>query len=43
MKRCLACGKQRFDLFVGVTVLANNLLKIAELLIKKTKPRRRAA
>lgn len=43
MKRCLACGKQRFDLFVGVTVLANNLLKIAEMLIKKSKPRRRAA
>jgi IS5 family transposase len=43
MKRCLACGRQRFDLFVGVTVLANNLLKIAELLIDKTKPRRRAA
>jgi len=43
MKRCLAHGKQRFELFVGVTVLANNLLKIAQLLIKKNKPRRRAA
>jgi transposase, IS5 family len=43
MKRCRADGKQRFDLFVGVTVLANNLLKIAELLIGKSKPRRRAA
>jgi IS5 family transposase len=43
MKRCLFCGKQRFDLFVGVTVLANNLLKIAELLDQKHKPRRRAA
>ena len=43
MKRCLSCGRQRFDLFVGVTVLANNLLKIAELLVQKHKPRRRAA
>jgi IS5 family transposase len=43
MKRCLSRGKQRFDLFVGVTVLANNLLKIAELLDQKQRPRRRAA
>ena len=43
MKRCLAHGKPRFELFVGVTVLANNLLKIAQLLIKKNEPRRRAA
>jgi IS5 family transposase len=43
MKRCLSCGKQRFDLFVGVTVLANNLMKIAELLSKTSKPRQRAA
>ena len=43
MKRCLAHGGQRFELFVGVTVLANNLLKIARLLIKKSKPRKRAA
>ena len=43
MKRCLAHGDQRFELFVGVTVLANNLLKIARLLIKKSKPRKRAA
>ena len=43
MRRCLAHGKPRFQLFLGVTVLANNLLKIAELLIKKNKPRSRAA
>ena len=43
MKRCLSCGKQRFDLFVGVTILANNLLKIAQMLDRKHKPRRRAA
>jgi len=46
MKRCLACGKERFHAFVGVAVLANNLMKIAELLIRlenKKKPRSRAA
>ena len=43
MRRCLAHGKQRFELFLGVTVLANNLLKIAELRINKNKPRSRAA
>ncbi|PYS05950.1 MAG: hypothetical protein DMG17_33295, partial [Acidobacteria bacterium] len=46
MKRCLARGKQRFCVFVGVAVLANNLIKIAELLIRrdnKKKPRSRAA
>jgi IS5 family transposase len=42
MKRCLSSGRQRFDLFVSVTVLANNLLKIAELLAHQ-KPCRRAA
>ena len=46
MKRCLARGKDRFATFVGVAVLANNLMKIAELLIQretKKKPRPRAA
>lgn len=46
MKRCLARGDERFHVFVGVAVLANNLMKIAELLIKrqnKKKPRSRAA
>ena len=46
MKRCLARGKERFRVFVGVAVLANNLMKIAELLIQrenKKKPRSRAA
>src|SRR5436189_874724 len=46
MKRCLARGKQRFGVFIGVAVLANNLMKIAELLISrenKKKPRARAA
>src|SRR5213593_3056178 len=46
MKRCLARGNDRFRVFVGVAVLANNLMKIAELLIRrdnKKKPRARAA
>ncbi len=46
MKRCLAHGKERFGVFIGVAVLANNFMKIAELLIKrqtKKKPRPRAA
>jgi IS5 family transposase len=46
MKRCLARGKDRFTVFVGVAVLANNLMKIAEILIRhenKKKPRSRAA
>ncbi len=43
MKRCLAEGRPRFDSFLGAVVLANNLLRIAALRIKKKKPRRRAA
>src|SRR5579871_6749651 len=44
MKRCLAKGRQRFEILVGAAVLANNLMRIAELLKdKKTKPKRRAA
>ncbi len=43
MKRCLAEGRSRFESFLGAVVLANNLLKIADLRIKKKKPRRRAA
>ena len=46
MKRCLARGKERFRVFIGAAVLANNLMKIAELLIRrenKKKPRARAA
>src|ERR1700739_1916820 len=36
-------GRERFELLVGAAVLANNLLKIAELLGHKHKPRRPAA
>ncbi len=31
MKRCLLHGRERFELFVGLAVLANNLLVIADL------------
>jgi len=44
MKRCLAQGRERFESFVGAAVLANNLMKIAHLLLRKKKtPRARAA
>jgi len=35
MKRCLAEGRERFELLVGAAVLANNLLVIARLLTAK--------
>jgi IS5 family transposase len=35
MKRCRAKGRQRFELFVAAAVLANNLLRIAALLLEK--------
>ena len=35
MKRCRAKGRERFELFVGAAVLANNLLRIAALLLEK--------
>ena len=43
MKRCLAEGRERFELFVGACVLANNLMIIAQLLIQKEKRQRKAA
>jgi IS5 family transposase len=44
MKRCLAKGRQRFEILVGAAVLANNLLRIADLLrTRKMQRRRRAA
>jgi len=43
MKRCLAEGRERFELLVGAAVLANNLMVIARLLIEKQKRRRRPA
>ena len=38
MKRCLVHGLDRFAVFVGVAVLANNLLVLAALLEKKRRP-----
>ena len=43
MKRCLAEGRQRFEVLVGAAVLANNLMRIAALLSKRSSRRRRAA
>jgi IS5 family transposase len=43
MKRCLAEGRERFELLVGAAVLANNLLTISSLLLKRSASRRRAA
>jgi IS5 family transposase len=43
MKRCLAQGRDRFELLVGAAVLANNLLRIAELMAKQSACRRKAA
>lgn len=43
MKRCLLHGRERFEIFVGLAVLANNLLVIADLLKRRAARRRRAA
>jgi IS5 family transposase len=43
MKRCLAKGRERFELLIGAAVLANNLMIIARLLLEKHQRRRRAA
>jgi transposase, IS5 family len=43
MKRCLAEGRDNFEIWVGAAVLANNLLKIAALLRKREARKRRAA
>jgi IS5 family transposase len=43
MKRCLAEGRQRFELWVAAAVLANNLVKIAALLSDRSLRRRKAA
>jgi IS5 family transposase len=41
MKRCRAEGAERFALFVGAAVLANNLMIIGELLSNRSRPRRK--
>lgn len=35
MRRCLAHGRKRFELLVGLAVLTNNLLRIARLLLER--------
>jgi len=42
MKRCRAEGAERFAMFVGAAVLANNLMIIGELLTKRSRRRRKA-
>ena len=43
MKRCLLKGRERFEILVGAAVLANNLMRIADLLAKQKPNRRREA
>jgi IS5 family transposase len=43
MRRCLLEGRDRFEVFVGAAVLANNLLRIADLLRPRRARRRHAA
>ena len=43
MKRCLAEGRERFELWVAAAVLANNLMKIAAVLAERSSRRRKAA
>jgi IS5 family transposase len=43
MKRCLAEGRERFEVLIGAAVLTNNLMTIAHLLNQKQKRLRRAA
>jgi IS5 family transposase len=43
MKRCLAEGREHFELLVGAAVLANNLMVIARMQIEKENRRRKRA
>ena len=43
MERCRAKGRERFEMLVGAAVLANNLLRIAQLIEDRKRKRRRAA
>ncbi len=43
MKRCRAKGRERFEILVGAAVLANNLMRIAQLMEDQKAKRRRAA
>src|SRR5262245_63497616 len=41
MKRCLAEGRDRFELWVGAAVLANNLMRIAAIMMARSSRRRK--
>ena len=43
MKRCRPQGRERFELWVGAAVLANNLMRIAALLTQSSSRKRPAA
>ena len=43
MRRCLTHGKERFELLVAAAVLANNLMRIAQLLLNTKKKSRSIA
>jgi IS5 family transposase len=43
MRRCLLEGRQRFEVFGGAAVLANNLLRLADLMRQRRARSRRAA
>jgi transposase, IS5 family len=43
MKRCRTKGRERFEMLVGAAVLANNLMRIAQLIEDRKPKRRRAA
>jgi IS5 family transposase len=43
MRRCLLEGRERFEVFVGAAVLANNLLRIAALMRQRPTRQHRAA
>jgi IS5 family transposase len=43
MRRCLSHGRARFEVFVGMAVLANNLLVLTELLRKQERARKKRA
>ena len=43
MKRCRAKGRERFEMLVGAAVLANNLMRIAQLLADQKLKKRRVA
>jgi IS5 family transposase len=43
MKRCRAQGRKHFELLIGAAVLANNLLRLADLLKKASSHKKKAA